>query len=306
MDEKIIDMHIHLGNILYPGGGELIEKKGVCKDIKFDIITISEKMLHFDLGDKSMENKLFGKWITLAERARNLTATRENMRRSMDATGVVANAVMPIPPYVNFSDLAVAAEKDTGILPFTGIDFSQSPDVIASRLAADVAAGAKGLKLHPIIQKEKLTSSKTFSAIESFIQYGLPVLCHCGMSSYYPKNEHYLEEPSYGEIFYFRDLARAFPGVSFIVGHAGLYEVKDVLNLLHPYKNVFIEISFQSPKTIRSLIKTFGPDKILYGTDWPWGDRLTAVKCVRHACGTDRALARRIFYENAAELLCLK
>lgn len=115
-----------------------------------------------------------------------------------------------------------------------------------------------------------------------------------------------MEEPSYGEIFYFRDLARAFPGVSFIVGHAGLYEVKDVLNLLHPYKNVFIEISFQSPKTIRSLIKTFGPDKILYGTDWPWGDRLTAVKCVRHACGTDRALARRIFYENAAELLCLK
>jgi predicted TIM-barrel fold metal-dependent hydrolase len=306
MDEKIIDMHIHLGNILYPGGGELIEKKGVCKDIKFDIITISEKMLHFDLGDKSMENKLFGKWITLAERARNLTATRENMRRSMDATGVVANAVMPIPPYVNFSDLAGAAEKDTGILPFTGIDFSQSPDVIASRLAADVAAGAKGLKLHPIIQKEKLTSIKTYRAIESFIQYGLPVLCHCGTSSYYPKNEHYMEEPSYGEIFYFRDLARAFPGVSFIVGHAGLYEVKDVLNLLHPYKNVFIEISFQSPKTIRSLIKTFGPDKILYGTDWPWGDRLTAVKCVRHACGTDRALARRIFYENAAELLCLK
>jgi len=306
MDEKIIDMHIHLGNILYPGGGELIEKKGVCKDIKFDIITLSEKMLHFDLGDKSLENKLFGKWITLAERARNLTATRENMRRSMDATGVVANAVMPIPPYVNFSDLAGAAEKDTGILPFTGIDFSQSPDVIASRLAADVAAGAKGLKLHPIIQKEKLTSIKTFSAMEAFIQYGLPVLCHCGTSSYYPKNEHYMEEPSYGEIFYLRDLARAFPGVRFIVGHAGLYEVKDVLNLLHPYKNVFIEISFQSPKTIRSLIKTFGPEKILYGTDWPWGDRLTAVKCVRHACGTDKALAKRIFYENAAELLCLK
>ena len=305
MNEKKIDMHIHLGNILYPGGAELIEKKDVCKDIKFDIITLSEKMLHFDLGDKSMEKKVFGKWITLAERARNLTATRENMRRSMDATGVVANAVMPIPPYVNFSDLAGAAEKDTGILPFTGIDFSQSPDVIESRLADDVAAGAKGLKLHPIIQKEKLTSIKTFRAIESFMKYGLPVLCHCGTSSYYPKNEYYMEEPSYGNIFYIRDLARAFPGVRFIVGHAGLYEVKDVLNMLHPYKNVFIEISFQNPKTIRRLIKTFGPDKILYGTDWPWGDRLTAVKCVRHACGKDKELAMRIFYENAAEILCL-
>lgn len=305
MNGKIIDMHIHLGNILYPGGSELIEKKGVKKDIKFDIITLSEKMLHFDLGDKSMEKKVFGKWITLAERARNLTATRENMRLSMDATGVVANAVMPIPPYVNFLDLAAASEKDKGILPFTGIDFSQSPNVIESRLADDVAAGAKGLKLHPIIQKEKLTSAKTFSAIESFMQYGLPVLCHCGTSSYYPGNEHYMEEPSYGDIFYIRDLARAFPGVRFIVGHAGLYEVKDVLNMLHPYKNVFIEISFQNPKTIRKLIKTFGPDKVLYGTDWPWGDRLTAVKCVRHACGSDKELAQRILFDNAAELLCL-
>ena len=27
----IIDAHTHLGNILYPGGGELIEKTGVKK-----------------------------------------------------------------------------------------------------------------------------------------------------------------------------------------------------------------------------------------------------------------------------------
>jgi uncharacterized protein len=305
MNEKIIDMHTHLGNILYPGGGELIEKKGVMKDIKFDIITISEKMLHFDLGDKKMEKVLFGKWITLAERARNLTATRENMRRSMDENGIVACAVMPIPPNVNFSDLTGAAKKDGGILPFTGIDFSQSTDAIDSQLAADVAAGARGLKLHPVIQKEKLTSPKTFSAIESFMHYGLPVLCHCGTSSYYPRNEHYMEEPSYGEIFYIRNLARAFPSVRFIVGHSGLYQVEDALNILHPYHNIFMEISFQSPNMIRRLIRAFGPDKILYGTDWPWGDRLTSVKCVRHACSNENALAQLIFYENAAELLCL-
>ncbi len=305
MSEKIIDMHTHLGNILYPGGGELIEKKGQKKAIKFDIITISEKMLHFDLGDKRMEKVLFGKFITRAERARNLTATRENMRRSMDENGVVASAVMPIPPNVNFSDLAEAAEKDNGILPFTGIDFSQSSDAIDSQLAADVKAGARGLKLHPVIQKEKLTSVKTFSAIESFMHYRLPVLCHCGTSSYYPSDEHYMEEPSYGEIFYIRNLARAFPGVGFIIGHSGLYQVEDALNLLHPYHNIFMEISFQSPKMIRRLIRVFGPDRILYGTDWPWGDRLTAVKCVRRACGNDRQLARRILYENAAELLCI-
>jgi predicted TIM-barrel fold metal-dependent hydrolase len=305
MNEEIIDMHTHLGNILYPGGGGLIEKTGQKKAIRFDIITISEKMLHFDLGDKKMEKILFGKYITIAERARNLTATRENMRRSMDENGIVASAVMPVPPNVLFSDLFRAAGKDKGILPFTGIDFSQSSDAIDSQLAADVNAGARGLKLHPVIQKEKLTSAKTFSAMESFMRYNLPVLCHSGTSSYYPKSEHFMEEPSYGEIFYIRNLARAFPGVCFIVGHSGLYEVEDAINMLHPYQNIYMEISFQNPWTIRRLIRTFGPDRILYGTDWPWGDRRTALKCVQLACGKDRQLARRILYENAAELLCI-
>jgi len=30
--EKIIDMHSHLGDICYPNGGALIEKKGIKKN----------------------------------------------------------------------------------------------------------------------------------------------------------------------------------------------------------------------------------------------------------------------------------
>jgi predicted TIM-barrel fold metal-dependent hydrolase len=51
------------------------------------------------------------------------------------------------------------------------------------------------------------------------------------------------------------------------------------------------------------LISTFGPDRVLFGSDWPFGNRPPAVEIVKRACRGDKGLERRIFFENAAELL---
>jgi len=48
----IIDIHTHLGDILYPNGGQLIDQKNVEKKIFFDIISLSEFMLHSGVSDK--------------------------------------------------------------------------------------------------------------------------------------------------------------------------------------------------------------------------------------------------------------
>ena len=49
--EKIIDIHAHLGDICYPNGGALIEKKGIKKKRMFDIASLSERINHrFDDG----------------------------------------------------------------------------------------------------------------------------------------------------------------------------------------------------------------------------------------------------------------
>jgi predicted TIM-barrel fold metal-dependent hydrolase len=107
----------------------------------------------------------------------------------------------------------------------------------------------------------------------------------------------------YGEIHYARDLVAAFPKVSFIAGHAGLFQVDDVMSMLGGFSNVYVDITFQSPATIRKLIQVFGPERVLYGSDWPWGNHLPAIKLVRNACKGDRGLEDLIFHENAARLL---
>lgn len=299
----IIDSHGHLGNILYPGGGELIFRKGVKKRFVVDIATLSEWQLHAGMPDVLL--RLLMDPITRAERARNETASLENLRKSMDRAGVDKMVCLPVPPYVTFDDLRRAAELDPGVIPFTGVDFTRDYDVPGA-LDSDVSAGARGLKLHPIIQKEPMNSRRTLEVVEAFASHGLPVLFHAGEFSYYLGEEKARNQGmSYGAIHYARDLVASFPKVNFVAGHAGMFQVEDVMAMLGGFSNVYVDITFQSPDAVRKLIDVFGPERVLYGSDWPWGNHIPAIKIARKACNGDKTLEHLLFHENAARLLKL-
>jgi predicted TIM-barrel fold metal-dependent hydrolase len=302
---EIIDAHGHLGDILYPGGGHLIDQRGVTKEAVFDPTAHSEQRLHRDpLRLGKLGYRLFARAITRAERARNATATLENFRRALDDSGIRRAVCLPVPPHVTFADLEAAAAKDPGVVPFTGVDYTIDADPGAA-FAEDVRSGARGLKLHPIIQKVPLTSPVTLAAVEAFAPHGLPVLFHCGISSYYLGAERGREAPRYGAIHYAEHLVRAFPGVRFIAGHAGLYQVAKVIQRLGGLPNVWVDTSFQSVARVRELIRVFGPERVLFASDWPYGNRPPALEIARRACGGDAGLERRILFENAAELMRL-
>ena len=305
--QQIIDVHGHLGDILYPGGGRLIDEVGVSKEPVFDPTTRAEQNLHRDpLGLGGLAYRLLARAITRAERARNATATLENFSRSLDEAEIGHAVCLPIPPHVSFGDLRAAARQEPRIVPFTGVDYTidrASDWDPGPALAADVHAGARGLKLHPIIQKVPLTSPRTRAAVEAFAPHGLPVLFHCGISSYYLGAERERQEPEYGAIHYAARLVRDFPGVSFIAGHAGLYQVKKAMALLGGLPNVWVDTSFQNAVRVRQLIDTFGPERVLFASDWPYGNRPPALAIVREVCRQDSGLERRILFENAAELL---
>jgi predicted TIM-barrel fold metal-dependent hydrolase len=302
---EIIDAHGHLGDILHPGGGRLIDQRGVTKEAVFDPTTLSEQRLHRDpLRLGKLGYRLFARAITRAERARNATATLENLRRSLDDAGIRRAVCLPVPPHVTFADLEAAAAKDPGVVPFTGVDYTTDADPSAA-LAKDVRSGARGLKLHPIIQRVPLTNPVTLAAVEAFAPHGLPVLFHCGVSSYYLGAERGREAPRYGAIHYAEHLVRAFPGVRFIAGHAGLYQVGKLIQRLGGLPNVWVDTSFQSVARVRQLIEVFGPGRVLFASDWPYGNRRPALEIARLACGGDAGLERRILFENAAELMRL-
>jgi hypothetical protein len=51
------------------------------------------------------------------------------------------------------------------------------------------------------------------------------------------------------------------------------------------------------------LLSVFGQERVMYASDWPYGNQKPAVKIIKKACCGDKSLERRIFYENAAILL---
>ncbi len=300
----IIDAHSHVGDILYPDGGRIIEHKGIRKKLIFDPISIWQMSLNRNYGMGTLPYRLFLRWIIRAEQERNFTATRENARKSMNATGITSSVCLPLPPHVSFSDVKQASEKDPGLIPFTGVDFTHM-EQLEIQFAEEIKQGAKGLKLHPIIQKVPFTDERMLRAVRSFMRFDLPILFHAGISNYYTGKEKKHNIPEYGTIKEARALVSAYPGAKFIVGHAGMYDVKEVIRLLGGYNHIWVDTSLQSPESIRDLIDVFGEDKVLFGSDWPFGSRQAGLKAVKVACSCNPKLERKILYENAAQLLKL-
>lgn len=295
----IIDFHTHLGDVLQPNGGNIIREGRIRKQLLFD------PMLLFEARQwrPTRGARLLSRQCIKAGMARSATATLANLQHAMRHSAIDFCVTLPVYPNVTFADLKSAARQDSRLLPFTSVDFS-SIETVDQQLGADVAAGAYGLKLHPILQQVSLNHPDTFAAVEAFAVHNRPILFHSGVSEYYldPKDQH-KSKPAFGNIEHAAELIANFPQAKFVVGHSGMDAVDAVMAQLGHLSNVWVEVSFQSPERVRELIDVFGPERVLYGSDWPWGNMWATMNVVSTVTRNDPALAYRILYANAQELL---
>jgi len=303
---EIIDIHSHLGNMLYNGGGNVIGQKGVKPMSALDLGFIASLV---KFGKKPRE--LTGIARTLATyfgRQRIAGATLENMQKARVGTGIGKSCCLPVPPNVCFDDLKKAHHDDSRVIPFTGVDFDQI-EGFEQRLRSDVSRGAKGMKIHPIIQNVSPIDQRMFDVLDEFAQYDLPILFHTGRVTYYFWEEKAKENVDYGNMELLeRMIAGNRARTKIILGHAGMSELDYVLAKMPQHPNVYVDTTFQHPLRIRSLIKAFGSERVLFGSDWPYGDMKLAVKCARLALEqeNDRQTTARVLRENAKNLLHLE
>ena len=299
---EIIDIHAHLGDILYPQKPSIIWGDYVSK--RPDWNDVYER---FNWPAWPVFHQIFGK-VThrlniLAGQNRNRTATLLNLQHELDAHQIDRCVVLAVFPHAPTSDILQAAAQEPRIVPFTGPYYEDDIDSTA-KYREEVAAGVRGLKLHPILNRVSLNSPKNFAAVEAFAPHNRPVLFHSGYAFYYAKKDEQINErPDFGEISHAVPLIEAFPNVKFIAGHAGLGQAEEVIALYAKYPNVYVDTSFQPPHLIKKLIEAFGPERVLYGSDWPWGGMGVAQRCVEMACGNDQGLKRQIFHDNSASLI---
>lgn len=301
---QAVDIHSHIGNILYKNGGKLIFKTGLKFPKSTGLQLLDEKNLFRDISFAVLLNKIFPMWATNCERRRNAAATLQNFHESLELdidVKIEYSVCLPVAPHNTYEDMCAASEADSRIIAFTSPDFSSSH--MAEKLAADFKDGAAGVKIHPIIQEVETDSQEVMQAVEVAAAYGTPVLLHSGGATYYTRRENKQQFRENASIIKIERLISAFPAVRFIVGHAGLGEVAAVLEIISKYKNAYVDTSFQSPESIQALISVFGGERVLFASDWPYGLRKPAILAVKEACKGDTGLLKAVLYDNAAEML---
>ncbi|HID29827.1 MAG TPA: amidohydrolase, partial [Desulfobacterales bacterium] len=150
--------------------------------------------------------------------------------------------------------------------------------------------------------------------------YGIPVLIHFGILGdgggiAWHQNINPLR---------LHDVAKAFPGVNFVIPHFGCGYLRETLHLCWACRNVYVDTSgsndwmrwMPGDLTVKALfrkyLETIGPERIIFGSDSSWFPRGFAVRYLQdqvRACrelGLSHDALQKIFGSNAARLLKIK
>jgi uncharacterized protein len=167
-----------------------------------------------------------------------------------------------------------------------------------------VGRGAAWLKLHPNTQRFDVADIRVLKVVRKAAEHGLPVL----FDAYSPWDA---DQPGK-----FVDLAMAVPESRLILAHAhgpGFPQLLfyDILARFPDWRrNVWIDISVTGPmltggpfaEQFAWVLRKVGTDRVVFGSDYPLDDPLTAMRSVVELGFTDEEQAA-ILHDNAATLL---
>lgn len=160
-------------------------------------------------------------------------------------------------------------------------------------------ANLAGIKLHPMYQ-DFLADDPVLDPILSAVQEcGLFVALHCGNDIAFPGDAR-------AAPVRVRRLADRHPDLKLLCTHLGGWQAWDEAERYLLGTHVHIETSFSvgllGPERAAEIIRRHGPDRVLFGTDWPWADQKEELALLDRL-DLDAADRRRILWSNAAKLL---
>jgi len=302
---RVIDIHAHLGDIFHYNRNVTF-KQNVQKGGYADpFATLAESGF-----SKPLIGDSFEEFRVLCSAGHELCweNTVENLGKRLDTAGVTYICLYPVLPNTSFEEYLAASKLEGRILPFTSADYSLPIDEMVKKLERDIERGARGLKIHPVLQNISLRDDRVKAAVRVFGDRSLPVVSHCGANDYYTEGEDFARTPEYGDVKYFIELVKEFPEYPLIAGHCGGLmggEMEILSAALEGYDHVYVDTTFRSAADIKRMVDFFGRDKVLFGTDTPFSNHKYAIEAVQDACGADADLADMILYKNAAQILCI-
>ena len=221
--------------------------------------------------------------------------TAAGLAASMARAGVDRSVVMPVAtsprqvPHVNDASARMnELGAQTGVLSFGCMhpDF----DGWKEELARVRDLGLKGIKLHPQYQDTDFDDPRYLRILDRCGELGLVVLTHAGLDIGMPGKDNCAPE------MVARVLEQVGP-VKLVLAHMGSWRQWDRVEALLPGTGVYLDTSFSlgeitplddghyrpgdlpllDEAAFLRMVRRFGPDRILFGTDSPWDDQGAAL-----------------------------
>jgi hypothetical protein len=215
--------------------------------------------------------------LGLDEDGRSLTL--EQLLFQLDAAEARRACVFPLhdperhPSYRLPNDrvLAWAGESDGRLVPFCRLDPAEDPRDEAERC---LAAGARGIKLHPRAQAFVFDGPEMDSVFALAEEAGVPILIHAGRG---------LPPLADG----LASLALRHPGAVLILAHGAICDQGILTTRLADHPGVLYDMSCFFPLDVIELFARVPAERIVFGSDPPYGMPATtlylALRLARHA-----------------------
>jgi predicted TIM-barrel fold metal-dependent hydrolase len=150
------------------------------------------------------------------------------------------------------------------------------PAVLGGRAGADhlrdcADRGARGIKIHPLVQGFSPTDPRLDPIYETCVELGLTVLSHSGRA----RRPSPLADP-----FAFGPVMERFPDLHLLLAHLGGASWTQVAPFAAAYPTVSFDLceiiawtgapNAPSADELGRLIRGIGAERVLFGTDFPW------------------------------------
>lgn len=158
--------------------------------------------------------------------------------------------------------IASEVEKSQGLMTGLGTLHPDSEDIKAD-VKHLMELGLKGVKLHPDIQAFKIDDYRCLKIYELCEEMGLPVLMHTGDNRYDYSNPNRL-----------LPVLEIYKNLTVIGAHLGGWSIwEEAVDLYREMPNFYVDCSssfaYLEPKKAKEIIRKYGADKVLFGTDYP-------------------------------------
>jgi len=166
--------------------------------------------------------------------------------------------------------------------------------------------GARGVKLHPVLQKFEPNDPRLHPVYQACTEMGLTVLSHTGPAR---DGEPFAEVPA------FAPMLAELPGLTVVLAHLGGGKWQDTLAVARAFPKVAFDLceiiewagapGAPTAAELATLIRDIGPERVVLGSDYPWYEPAHTAELVESLPVLSRAEKDAILGENAARILRL-